>query len=124
MPTPLPEHWNYDRLTGTLFIWNGEFNEEVATKVWSQDEIKFELALPEEVKRIIVDKMLNYFDEVRGEKKRQREEQIQWVIESVLNPKVTKGLQMEVKQIDNYWEDDCPADVAEDIHKWLKENNR
>ena len=121
MPTPLPEHWNYDSLTGTLFIWNGRFNEEVATKVWSQDEIKFELALPEEVKRIIVDKMLNYFDEVRGEKRREREEQIQWVIESVLNPQVTKGLQMEVKPIDNYWEDDCPADVAEDIHKWLKE---
>ena len=97
MPTPLPEHWDYDRLSGTLFIWNGQFNEKVATKVWSQDEIKFELALPEEVKRIIMDKMLNYFDEVKGEKKRQREEQIQSVIESVLNPKVTKVLRLEIK---------------------------
>ena len=23
----------------------------------------------------------------------------------------------------NYWEDDCPADIAEEIHKWLKEKS-
>ena len=26
-------------------------------------------------------------------------------------------------EMTDYWEDDCPADIAEEIHKWLKEKS-
>ena len=89
MPTPLPEKWDYCHLSGTLFISNGSFNEEVAKSDWCKTELKFKLALPEDVKKIITEKMLNYFTELAQEKEQEREQQIQNLIKYVCNPNDT-----------------------------------
>lgn len=87
MPPPLPKNWHYDRLSGTLFIWNGSFYLHVMD--WSQR--KFRVALPEEVKKIIIDKMLSYHEEIEEEKQKKREEELQNVIDAVLNSDAGNG---------------------------------
>jgi len=89
MPTPLPKDWKYgDCFDNTLYIWNGSSNEIIAhfqINYRAEPEIKFTLALPEDVKKTIVDRVLRYHEEVEEEKQKKRKEEIQNVIKSVRN---------------------------------------
>ena len=89
MPTPLPEHWEYDRLSGTLFIWNGSFNEYIAKTKYNKTELEFILALPDYAKKIVTDKTLKYLEELEEEKQKKREKEIQNVLKFIRNSRVT-----------------------------------
>jgi len=91
MPTPLPEHWDYDRLSGTLFIWNGSSNEYVAKTNYDKTELIFILALPDYAKKIVTDKILKYLEELEEEKQKKREEEINNVLKSIRTSGVTGG---------------------------------
>ena len=91
MPTPLPEHWDYDRLSGTLFIWNGSFNEHIAKTNYDKTELIFILALPDYAKKIVTDRILKYLEELEEEKQKKREEEINNVLKSIRTSGVTGG---------------------------------
>ena len=91
MPTPLPEHWDYDRLSGTLFIWNGSSNEYIAKTNYNKTELEFILALPDYAKKIVTDKILKYLEELEEEKQKKREEEINNVLKSIRTSGVTGG---------------------------------
>lgn len=91
MPTPLPEHWDYDRLSGTLFIWNGSSNEHIAKTNYDKTELIFILALPDYAKKIVTDKILKYLEELEEEKQKKREEEINNVLKSIRTSGVTGG---------------------------------
>ena len=91
MPTPLPEHWDYDRLSGTLFIWNGSSNEYIAKTNYNKTELEFILALPDYAKKIVTDKILKYLEELEEEKQKKREKEINNVLKSIRTSGVTGG---------------------------------
>ena len=90
MPTPLPDTWTYSKYSyGTLYIWNGNYNEEVSKTNFHNTDLEFKIRLPEDVKKIIVDKIMNYHRELEEEEEQKREQQIQNVIKYVRNPNDT-----------------------------------
>ena len=91
MPTPLPEYWEYDRLSGTLFIWNGSSNEYIAKTNYNKTELEFILALPDYAKKIVTDKILKYLEELEEEKQKKREKEINNVLKSIRTSGVTGG---------------------------------